>query len=56
MMVYLRLKKIKGRNYYYVVVGVRDKDGKVKQKVIKYLGTVDNILEKFNAWDKKKIN
>jgi len=53
MMVYIRTKKIKGRNYYYAVEGNRDKDGKVKQKVIKYLGTAENILEKFIVWDKK---
>ena len=47
MMAYIRAKKLKGKNYYYVVEGQRDKDGKVKQKVIKYLGTVEKILEKF---------
>ena len=47
MMAFVRTKKIKGKNYYYVVEGKRDEDGKVKQKVIKYLGTVENILEKF---------
>ena len=53
MMVYLRAKKIKGRNYYYVVEGKRDDTGKVKQKVIKYLGTVENILKKFGALKQK---
>ena len=47
MMAYIRTKKIKGKNYYYVVEGKRDDEGKVKQKVIKYLGTVENILSKF---------
>lgn len=47
MMAYIRAKKNKGKNYYYVVEGRRDEEGKVKQKVIKYLGTVDNILKKF---------
>ena len=47
MMAYIRAKKLKGKNYYYVVEGQRDKDGKVKQKVIKYLGPVEKILEKF---------
>ncbi len=47
MMAFVRTKKIKGKNYYYVVEGKRNEEGKVKQKVIKYLGTVDNILEKF---------
>lgn len=53
MMVYLRAKKIKGKNYYYVVEGTRDSDGKVKQKVIKYLGTVENILLKFKLGEQK---
>jgi hypothetical protein len=52
MMVYLRPKKIRGKTYYYVVEGKRDKEGKVKQKVIKYLGSVENILEKFRFWEK----
>ena len=47
MMAYLRAKRIKGKNYYYVVEGKRDDEGKVKQKVIKYLGTVENIINKF---------
>ena len=47
MMAYVRTKKIKGKNYYYVVEGKRDDEGKVKQKVIKYLGTVENIINKF---------
>ncbi|MEA2036783.1 MAG: hypothetical protein U9O94_04705 [Nanoarchaeota archaeon] len=46
-MAYVRTKKIKGKTYYYVVEGKRDDEGKVKQKVIKYLGTVENILNKF---------
>lgn len=53
MMVYLRAKKIKGKNYYYIVEGMRDETGKVKQKVIKYLGTVENILKKFNGVEQK---
>ena len=52
MMAYLRAKKIKGKNYYYVVEGTRDENGKVKQKVVKYLGSVESILEKFKFWEK----
>lgn len=52
MMVYLRPKKIKGKTYYYIVEGKRDKEGKVKQKVLLYLGTAENILEKFKFWEK----
>jgi len=50
-MVYIRKKKIKGHSYYYVVEGRYDDQGKVKQKVIKYLGSIKNILEKFKFWD-----
>ena len=35
---FIRVKYIKGRPYYYLVKTVRE-DGKVKQKVLKYLGT-----------------
>lgn len=31
----------------YVVEEKRDDEGKVKQEVIKYLGSVENILDKF---------
>jgi len=54
MMVYLRKKKIKGKTYYYAVEGVYDdkiKPLRPKQKVIKYLGNVENILKKFEFWD-----
>jgi hypothetical protein len=47
MMAYIRSKKIKGKTYYYIVEGKLDKEGNVKQKVLMYLGNVDNILKKF---------
>ena len=53
MMVYLRTKNVKGKKYYYAVEGNRDSTGKVKQKVIKYLGNINNIIEKFEFWEKK---
>ena len=37
-MSYVRTKKRNGKTYYYLVEGKRV-DGKVKQKVLKYLGT-----------------
>jgi len=37
-MAYVRTKKRNGKTYYYLVEGKRV-DGKVKQKVLKYLGT-----------------
>ena len=49
-MVYIRSKKIKGKTYYYVVEGKLDKNGKVKQKVILYLGNIDNIIKVFTLY------
>jgi len=54
MMAYIRKKKIKGKTYYYIVEGVYEdkiKPLRPKQKVIKYLGNVDSILDKFKFWD-----
>jgi hypothetical protein len=51
MMVYIRSKKIKGKIYYYVVEG-KLVNGKVKQKVLKYLGNVANILKVFDFYEK----
>lgn len=53
MMVYIRNKKIKGKTYYYVVEGKLVK-GKVKQKVLRYLGNVANILKVFDFYDQHK--
>lgn len=50
MMAYIRNKKIKGKTYYYVVEGKLDKRGKVKQKVIMYLGNIGNILKVFKFY------
>ena len=47
-MAYIRNKKIKGQIYYYIVEGKLDKRGKVKQKVLLYLGNIDNILRVFS--------
>ena len=55
-MVYIRSKKVKGKIYYYAVEGKLDKRGKVKQKVIMYLGNVRHILEVFNFYKSKKKN
>jgi hypothetical protein len=46
-MAYIRAKKIKGKNYYYIVEGKRDSGGKVKQKVILYMGSIEHIIKKF---------
>lgn len=49
---YIRKKKIKKNNYYYIVEGVYEKNSKSpKQKVIKYLGSIENIIQKFKFWE-----
>ena len=53
VMAYIRNKKVKGKTYYYVVEGKLDKNGKVKQKVILYLGNVETILKIFEFYKKK---
>lgn len=44
-MVFIRKKRIRGKNYYYVVENKLVK-GKSKQKVIYYIGTAANLLKK----------
>ena len=50
MMAYIRRKKIKGKIYYYIVEGKLDNEGKVKQKVLMYLGNVDNVFRVFKKY------
>ena len=50
MMVYIRAKKKRKKNYYYIVEGQRDEEGKVKQKILFYLGNIDNIIEMVKFW------
>ena len=52
-MVYIRSKKIKGKTYYYIVEGKLIK-GKVKQKVLLYLGNIESIINVFNFYNKSK--
>ena len=49
---YIRSKKVKGKTYYYIVEGKIDKRGKVKQKVLLYLGNINNIIKVFNLYNK----
>ena len=42
-MAYLRVKKINNNYYYYLVKSVRV-DGKIRQKVIKYIGKSKNLV------------
>lgn len=51
-MAFIRKKKVKGYTYYYIVGGIYTKKGKLRQKVLRYLGTVENVLKKFDFWDK----
>jgi len=37
-MTHIERKKIKGRYYLYIYQSYRDKNGRVKKKMIKYLG------------------
>ena len=59
-MAFIRSKKFKRTDgekiYYYIVEGIR-KDGKTKQKVIMYIGTIDTLIKKLDIADKilKKI-
>jgi len=48
-MTYIRNKKIKGKIYYYIVEGKLDKNGKVKQKVLLYLGNIDKIIQIYKS-------
>lgn len=50
-MAYIRKKSIKGKTYYYVVEAVREKD-KVKQKVLRYIGSIETLLKKLDIADK----
>ena len=42
-MVFLRVKKISNNYYYYLVKSVRI-NGKVRQKVVKYIGKSKNLV------------
>ncbi len=51
---FLRVKKFgrnKQRRYYYIVKAIKIK-GKPKQKVIKYLGTIQDIIDMTEGYDK----
>lgn len=50
-MAYVRKKINKGKSYYYIVEAVREND-KVKQKVIRYIGTIETLIKKLDIADK----
>ena len=47
-MAFIRKKKIDGKIYYYIVKN-QLVDGKVKQKVIYYIGTAETLLKKLRV-------
>ncbi|MBI5871630.1 hypothetical protein HZB88_00930 [archaeon] len=51
MMTFIRKKLNKGKTYYYIVESVRDKD-KIKQRVIRYIGTIETLIKKLDIADK----
>ena len=51
-MSFIRAKKINGKHYFYLVSNSRI-NGKVRQKVVKYLGKSENILSLMYAKRKK---
>jgi Uma2 family endonuclease len=52
-MAYIRTKKVKGKEYQYLVEGYRDERGKVKQRIIEYLGAVKDEDESMVTTDTK---
>ena len=42
-MTYLRAKKINGRTYFYLVKSIRV-NGKIRQKVVRYIGKQKNLV------------
>ena len=45
-MAFIRKKNIKGKSYYYIVEN-KLINGKVSQKVLMYLGNIENVLRVF---------
>jgi len=52
-MAFLRVKKINNNYYYYLVKSVRI-EGKVKQKVIKYIGKSKNLVSMIENAEQKE--
>ena len=45
-MAYVRRKRLKGHDYYYLVESYRQ-DGKVRTRTLKYLGTTPHVPSQF---------
>ena len=52
-MVFLRVKKISNNYYYYLVKSVRI-NGKIRQKVVKYIGKSKNLVSMIENAEQKK--
>ena len=48
---FIRRKRFRERTYYYVVEAFKD-DKIPKQRVIRYLGNVENLMKKLNIAEK----
>ncbi len=51
-MAFVRTKTIKGAEYHYLVEGVRE-DGKVRQKVVCYLGQHASVKAAYRFWSRE---
>ena len=54
-MAYLRKKTTKGIDYYSIVQS-RRVNGKVKQEILEYIGTLDRLYEKLTADQNKDVS
>jgi hypothetical protein len=53
-MAFLRVKKINGKQYFYLVESIRE-GKRVRQRVIKYIGTIENLSSVLQeAYGKKR--
>jgi hypothetical protein len=48
---FIRKKRFRKRTYYYIVKAFKD-GKKPKQMVVKYLGNMENLIEKLNIAEK----
>lgn len=54
-MAYVRRKRLKGHDYYYLVESFR-RDGKVKTRTLKYLGTSPKVPAQYHYLFESKRN
>jgi hypothetical protein len=51
---YVRSKRINGVQFFYLVEGQRV-DGKVKQRILAYLGKYDSVEAAYNFWARERM-